>query len=126
MRYPQRRHRRWIGTGVIAPARLEAREAQPSPASSETLVSAGAAGEPETPLTYGQPARLALGQSSHAAAEGREAQMDACLRGHGWLYGSLALRRMELKVGHPNGLTRACFEQVQHGRERSIPCVRSS
>ena len=59
-------------------------------------------------------ARLGVGQPFDLAEGDREADTDACLRARGWAYGSLALRRMELRVGHPNGLTRVCFEAFQH------------
>jgi hypothetical protein len=51
----------------------------------------------------------------HAIAEDHRAAVDACLREHGWLYGSQALQRTELRVGHPNGLSGICSEHV--GRE---------
>ena len=35
-------------------------------------------------------------------------RIDACLRVHGWPYGLVALRRDEIRHGHPNGLLRIC------------------
>ena len=39
-------------------------------------------------------------------------RVDACLRAHGWPYGLLALQRVELRVGHPNGLIQTCGRDV--------------
>jgi hypothetical protein len=39
--------------------------------------------------------------------------VDACLRDHGWRYGWQALRRTELRVGHPNALSGSCSAQPE-------------
>jgi hypothetical protein len=103
--HPQPRPRTWIGrlalaTGLLAIASAFAEGA-----------GAGAVGGPEYGIVRVEEGGVNDGVDERADDRGTET--DACLRAHGWLYGSLALERMEIRVGHPNGLRRICHEHLE-------------
>jgi hypothetical protein len=110
MTHTQQRPLKWIRRLALASALLGIAAATAGSAG------AGAVGGPE----YGIVRVEADGVNDCVdwRADDRVTETDACLRAHGWLYGSLALRKMALRVGHPNGLRRVCYEQV-HSRHRA-------
>jgi hypothetical protein len=65
---------------------------------------AGAVGGPEYGIVRvnSRIAQLEPGQRARAL-EDREAATNGCLREHGWQYRRPAVRRLELRVGHPCG-----------------------